>query len=58
MERLQSITISGMGDVQGGSYNRVTISGMGKVNGGLEANVVMLNGSGTLEGDVTARELT
>lgn len=58
MERLQSITINGMGDVQGGSYNRVTISGMGKVNGGLEANVVMLNGSGTLEGDVTARELT
>ena len=58
MERLQNITINGLGDVHGGSYNRVTISGMGKVIGDVEANVIMLNGTGTLDGDVTARELT
>ncbi|MGB8956240.1 MAG: polymer-forming cytoskeletal protein [Tumebacillaceae bacterium] len=58
MERLQNIMVNGMGDVHGGSYNRVTMSGMGKVTGDVEANAIMLNGSGTLDGDVTVRELT
>ncbi len=56
-EKRNSASISGVGKISGGTYDRVTISGAGKVTGDLEADELRIAGAGKVEGRVRAREI-
>lgn len=58
MSQLGDLVISGIGTLNGGTYNSVTISGMGKVDGDVEAGRINISGNGTIKGDTHAGEIT
>ena len=49
-EERKSVSISGAGNIAGGSYSRVSISGAGKISGDLYAEELKMSGAGRVSG--------
>ena len=54
MTRLNDLSISGMGKVNGGIFSNVNISGLGTILGDVEAERIVISGKGTIEGNTKA----
>ncbi|MFC2095677.1 cell shape determination protein CcmA [Candidatus Bipolaricaulota bacterium] len=57
-EERKSVSVSGAGNIAGGSYSRVSISGAGKVNGDLYAEELRMSGAGRVNGRCEVVHLT
>lgn len=52
-----NVSISGQGNVTGGTYGAVTINGAGSIKGDIACSVLRVNGAGTTDGNVKADTL-
>jgi len=57
-EERKSVSVSGAGNIAGGSYSRVSISGAGKVSGDLYAEELRMSGAGRVNGRCEVVRLT
>ena len=57
-EERQSASISGSGNLSGGTYSRISISGSGKVNGDIVVEEMKISGSGKVNGKCEAGQIT
>jgi cytoskeletal protein CcmA (bactofilin family) len=57
-EEKRSVSVSGAGVIDGGSYSRVSISGAGKISGDLYAEELKMSGAGSVNGHCEVVHLT
>ncbi len=57
MKELNSMNISGNGEIPEGKYNKIRISGSGIINGNIECNSIAVSGSGKFLGNVNSSEI-
>lgn len=55
-DALNDLQLSGIGTASGGTYRTVSISGVGTVNGDLEAEQLIVSGTGAIKGNVMVKE--